>query len=125
MSINSIQFNKLHYSTNDDFPTGDTKSCSIVWTTDQALISKLEIVDGSMDTAKLRVTLNENVFGNAVVAFHLGNTGWMVGSNPDPIIWSWHIWAPQTTIQQYTFTTESLANGGFRQDNSNGTIGIS
>lgn len=109
---------KLHYSTDDNFPTGNIKSCSVVWTTDQALISKLEIVDGSMDTAKLRVTLNENQFGNAVVAFHLGDTGWMVGSNPDPIIWSWHIWAPQTTIQEYTFTTESTANGGFRQDNS-------
>lgn len=110
---------KLYTSANDDFPSGNVKSCSVVWTTDQTLIAKLEIIDGTIETAKLRVTLNENRFGNAVVAFHLGNTGWTINGNSDPIVWSWHIWAPMTEIQLHpTFTTESVANGGMRPDQS-------
>lgn len=110
---------KLHLSTNNDFPLGNTKSFSVVWTTDQTLISKIEIIDGSIHEAKLQVTLNENRFGNAVVAFHLGNIGWIAGNNPDPIIWSWHIWAPQTLVQTHaTYTTENIANNGFKEDNS-------
>lgn len=112
---------KLHYSLNNAFPLGSIKSSSVVWTTDTTLISKLQIIDGTMTTAKLRVTLNENRFGNAVVAFHLGNSGWITGNNnnPDPIIWSWHIWAPQTVVQPHaTYTTESIANGGIRTESS-------
>ncbi len=115
----AFAMHKLYYSANNDFPIGTTKSSSVVWTTDQTLISKLEITDGPIDAAILRVTLNENRFGNAVVAFHLGNTGWTTNNNPDPIVWSWHIWAPQNEIKLHpTYTTESFANGGMRPDNS-------
>jgi len=112
---------KLYLSENNDFPTGNTKSTSIVWTTDKTLISKVEIIDGSIENAILRVTLNENKTGNAVVAFHLGSSGqWANNNNSDPIIWSWHIWAPQSIVQQQPeFTTETVANEGIKPDTSN------
>lgn len=113
---------KLYYSENDDFPAdGQMKSTSVVWTTNPNLISKIEIIDGPIDSAKLRVTLNENHIGSAVVAFHLGNTGWVAGNtnNPDPIIWSWHIWSPKSVVQDYpTFVTENAAKNGMRPDSS-------
>lgn len=119
----AFAMHKLHFSENNDFPTGNIKSISVVWTTDQSLISKLDIIDddSSIENAKLRVILNENRFGNAVVAFHLGNSGWVDGNtnNLDPIIWSWHIWAPQSVVQEHpTFTTETVPNNGVKQDNS-------
>lgn len=110
---------KLYLSETNDFPTGSIKSTSVVWTTDQSLISKVEIIDGSIENAKIRVTLNEGRTGNAVVAFHLGSNGtWSNGNNLDPVIWSWHIWAPQTIVQEYSpaFTTESIANNGIKND---------
>jgi len=111
---------KLHLSETNDFPAGSIKSTSVVWATDQALISKVEIIDGSIENAKLRVTLNENKTGNAVIAFHLGSNGtWSNGNNNDPVIWSWHIWTPQSVVQEYpTFTTETVANNGIKDDPS-------
>ncbi|MCW3160418.1 T9SS type A sorting domain-containing protein [Chryseobacterium oryctis] len=111
---------KLYLSETNDFPTGDKKSASVVWTTEQSLISSVEIINGdsSIENAILRVTLNENKTGNAVVAFHLGSNGtWSNGNHNDPVIWSWHIWVPKTVIQEHpTFTTETIANNGIKND---------
>lgn len=109
---------KLYLSENNEMPAGSIKSTSVVWTTDQSLISKVEIIDGSIETAKLRVTLNENRTGNAVVGFHLGNSGqWTAGNNTDPLLWSWHIWAPKSVIQeQPEYKTETVANTGITED---------
>ncbi|MCT2407844.1 T9SS type A sorting domain-containing protein [Chryseobacterium antibioticum] len=113
---------KLYLSENNEMPTGSVKSTSVVWTTDQTLISSVEIIDdGILENAKLRVILKEGKTGNAVVAFHLGSNGtWSNGNNTDPILWSWHIWAPQTIVQEYSpaFKTESVANNGIKSDPS-------
>ena len=104
---------KLHLSTTEEYPQGNIKSGSVVWTTNIGLIQNMEIIDGTKETAILRITLNENQFGNAIVAFHLGNSGqWVNGKMQDPIIWSWHIWAPETVIGSLDYETETLANGG-------------
>lgn len=111
---------KLYLSENNDFPAGDKLSASVAWTTDPSLVSKVEIIDGSKENAVLRVTLNNEKYGNAVVAFQLGNTGWVVGNttNPDPVIWSWHIWAPKSVVQEYSeYTTEKISNDGIRTAN--------
>ncbi|MCF2221276.1 T9SS type A sorting domain-containing protein [Chryseobacterium sp. PS-8] len=116
--------NKLYLSQNNEMPSGSAKSFSVVWTTDPQLISSMEIIggDGSIENAKLRVILNEGRTGNAVVAFHLGNSignPWSNGNNSDPVMWSWHIWAPKSVIQeQPEFSTETVANGGVKQANS-------
>ncbi|CAF4933582.1 unnamed protein product, partial [Rotaria sp. Silwood1] len=104
---------KLHLSTTEEYPQGNIKSGSVVWTTNTGLIQNMEIIDGTKETAKLRVTLNENQYGNAVAAFHLGNSGqWANGKMQDPIIWSWHVWAPETMIGSLDYETETSENGG-------------
>ncbi|MGG5209011.1 T9SS type A sorting domain-containing protein [Chryseobacterium sp. MIQD13] len=113
---------KLYLSENSEMPAGNVKSTSVVWTTDQTLISSIEIIDNStLENAKLRVTLKEGRTGNAVVAFHLGSNGtWSNGNNTDPIMWSWHIWAPQSVVQEYSpaFKTENGAFNGIKSDPS-------
>lgn len=106
---------KLYLSTTEDYPIGDKKSASVVWTTNTGLIENLQIINpDNKESAKLRVTLKASNYGNAVVAFHLGNssTTWQNGKNQDPIIWSWHIWAPETVISTYDYKTETLENEG-------------
>ncbi|CAF0915983.1 unnamed protein product [Adineta ricciae] len=104
---------KLHLSTTGEYPQGSIKSTSVVWTTNIGLIQNVQIIDGTKETAKLIVTLNENQYGNAVVAFHLGNSGqWVNGKMQDPIIWSWHIWAPETIVGSLDYETETSTNGG-------------
>ncbi|CAM2723420.1 unnamed protein product [Rotaria socialis] len=102
---------KLHLSTTEEYPQGNIKSGSVVWTTNTGLIQNMEIIDGTKETDKLRVNLNENQYGNAVVAFHLGNSGqWANGKMQDPIIWSWHVWAPETIVGSLDYETETSAN---------------
>lgn len=110
---------KLYLSENNELPAGNIKSTSVVWTTNPELISSIEIIGNAVESAKLRIILSENKTGNAVVAFHLGSNGtWVNQNNTDPILWSWHIWAPKTTIQeQAEFSTESTANGGIKAAN--------
>ncbi|KFF08242.1 T9SS type A sorting domain-containing protein [Chryseobacterium luteum] len=106
--------NKLYFSQNNEMPAGSVTSFSVVWTTNPSLISNIEIIDGSsIENGKLRVTLDEQEAGNAVIAFHLGNSGqWVNGNNADPILWSWHIWAPKSMVQEQTeFVTETTGTG--------------
>jgi hypothetical protein len=103
---------KLHLSTDFSFPAESTKSSSVVWTSNTSLIQKMEVVDGPIDTAVLKVTLNPNATGNAVVAFHVGSGTWSGNKHNDPIVWSWHIWAPRSVIETYTFDPENTGNGG-------------
>lgn len=108
----------LYLSENNEMPIGNIKSTSVQWTTDKNLISDIKIIGDTVENSKLRVTLNQGRTGNAVVAFHLGNTGWASSGNPDPVLWSWHIWAPSTAIQESPeFTTESIANDGIKTAN--------
>ena len=104
---------KLYLSTDFSFPAENTKSSSVVWTNNTNLIQKMEIINGSIDTAILKVTLNEGAVGNAVVAFHVGTGTWTANKPNDPVLWSWHIWSPKTVIEKYTFDPENASNGGF------------
>jgi hypothetical protein len=103
---------KLYLSTDFSPLPGGTKSSSVVWTNNKTLIQKMEIIDGSIDTAVLKITLNPNATGNAVVAFHTGTGTWTANKHNDPVVWSWHIWAPRSVIEKYTFDPENASNGG-------------
>lgn len=103
---------KLYLSTDFSFPAESTKSSSVVWTSNTNLIQKMEIINGSIEGAILKVTLNQNQTGNAVVAFHVGAGTWTANKHNDPVIWSWHIWAPKSVIGTYTFDPENSSNGG-------------
>jgi len=103
---------RLYLDENNEMPSGTIKTASIQWTSNTNLINHYEIIEGGESGTILRVSLNPNQTGNAVLAFHLGNNGVWGASTPDKIMWSWHIWAPQSDITENTYTTESTANGG-------------
>ncbi|WDF45594.1 T9SS type A sorting domain-containing protein [Chryseobacterium sp. KACC 21268] len=106
---------KLYLSDNKELPTGNINTGSVVWTDNQTLIKKIQIV-GTYPDQQMKVTIAAKKKGNAVIAFHKGNNGVWGSSNPDKILWSWHIWAPVTDPlaleNQITYTTESVENGG-------------
>ncbi|REC76801.1 hypothetical protein DRF60_12985 [Chryseobacterium elymi] len=89
---------------NFEFPSN--LSVHAVWTTNANLINSLTLTNTTIENSEINVKLNANQFGNAVVALHAGN------SNEDPILWSWHIWAPETNPEENTITyqTESVVN---------------
>ncbi|MBW8522127.1 T9SS type A sorting domain-containing protein [Chryseobacterium chendengshani] len=109
--------NKLYLNTDFSFPAESTKSSSVVWTSNTSLIQKMEIIDGSIETALLKITLNQNQIGNAVVAFHVGSGAWSNGKHNDPVVWSWHIWAPKSVITAYSVDPETIDNGGIKPAN--------
>lgn len=106
---------KLYLSDNKELPSGNINTGSVVWTDNQSLIKKIQIV-GTYPDQQMKVTIAAKKKGNAVVAFHKGDNGVWGTSNPDKVLWSWHIWAPITDPlseeNQITYTTESVENGG-------------
>lgn len=97
---------KLYTSTTNNIPLG-TPSVSVYWTTELNLISSVNLTSGSIENAELTINRDATKFGNAVVAFHVGSTG----TSADPIIWSWHIWAPETDpeLSPIEYITETSA----------------
>lgn len=106
---------KLYLSDNQKLPSGNMDTGSVVWTDNQSLIKKIQIT-GAYPDQQMKITIAARKKGNAVVAFHKGNKGIWGTSDPDKILWSWHIWAPVTDplLQEnlVTYTTESVENGG-------------
>lgn len=97
---------KLYLSEDGNLPQGSVKTPSVYWTTNTGMIEKLEL-EGADENAKIKVTLKANQYGNAVVALHIGNNGVFGATQPDPVIWSWHIWSPETVPGEVAYTTES------------------
>ncbi|WP_379964434.1 T9SS type A sorting domain-containing protein [Epilithonimonas sp. UC225_85] len=106
---------KLYLSANKELPLGSIDTGSVVWTDNQSLIKKIQVI-GTYPDQQLKVTIAAKKKGNAVIAFHKGNNGVWGTSDPDKILWSWHIWAPITDPlsegNQITYMTESIENGG-------------
>lgn len=111
---------KLYLSDDAKLPFGSKDTGSLVWTDNQSLIKKIQIV-GSYPDQQMKVTIAAMEKGNAVVAFHKGDNGVWGTSSPDKVLWSWHIWAPVTDPlsegNQITYTTESVENGGIIPSN--------
>jgi hypothetical protein len=82
---------KLYLSDDEQFPQGQP-SVSVYWTTNSGLINNISMNGSAIGLSEMNVVLNQGQTGNAVVALHVGNTG----TSADPVIWSWHLWAPET-----------------------------
>ncbi|MBB4808073.1 hypothetical protein HNP38_003413 [Chryseobacterium defluvii] len=112
---------KLYLSDNKQLPVGVKNTPSVVWTTNPSLIKNVKIT-GTYPNEEIEVTLAARQKGNAVVAFHKGNNGVWGQSDPDKILWSWHIWAPITNpldkTREVVYTTESQLNGGIKATTS-------
>ncbi|TWP28636.1 T9SS type A sorting domain-containing protein, partial [Apibacter muscae] len=88
------------YLENKRIPEG-ILSTSVVWEETSGLIRETSI-NQLGEKSNIKVLINKNKGkGNAVIAFHVGNTG-----NPsiDPIYWSWHVWiTDDPTKDNYTY----------------------
>ncbi len=106
---------KQYLSKDKSMPSGGVNTSSVVWSDNPNLVKKIEIV-GNYPDQKLKVRISAGEKGNAVVAFHKGENGVFGTSQPDKILWSWHLWCPETDPNaeenQITYTTESTENGG-------------
>jgi hypothetical protein len=100
----SIPINKAfaiynQYLSDHEFPSGPFQT-KVVWTTNQNLVKKVSVA-GVDENGTINVEFgNSNPKGNAVVSLidNLGKT-----------IWSWHLWAPETTpVALNKYTTESV-----------------
>ncbi len=95
------------YLTDHQLPTG-TQSANVYWTTNTQLVNSVSLA-GSGKDAKIKVVLNPNQTGNAVVSLHMGSNG----NSNDPVIWSWQLWVPNgdPTAATFTYTTEDVVAG--------------
>lgn len=83
---------------------------NVLWTSNTALIGGLTISDPSPNSlaavtnSTIRVAVNPNQSGNAVVTLHNGST-------TNPVYWSWHIWVTDTPVDSRPYTTELPLDG--------------
>lgn len=86
-----------------EMPRADRLVASVVWSSSPNLIKKVSVNVDANDPrdSKIEILLDPDYTGNAVVALHNG-------SKKDPVLWSWHIWAPgdDPTAYPTTYTTE-------------------
>ncbi|MDY0930119.1 PKD domain-containing protein [Chryseobacterium sp. CFBP8996] len=100
----SIPMNKAfaiynQYLSNHGWPVGSFNT-SVIWTSNKTLIKKVSLT-GQNENGNITVEFGAgNPKGNAVVALKDGQ---------GKVIWSWHIWAPETApVALAPYTTESV-----------------
>ncbi|SIP93426.1 Por secretion system C-terminal sorting domain-containing protein [Chryseobacterium sp. RU37D] len=81
----------------------DALKTNVLWTTDTGLIKTISVDQpgslSAISTSKIKITVNANKSGNAVVTLHNG-------SITNPVYWSWHIWVTNTPIGSTPYTTD-------------------
>lgn len=87
------------YLSNHGWPLGSFTT-SVIWTSNKTLVKKVSLT-GQNENGNITVEFGSgNPKGNAVVALKDGQ---------NKVIWSWHIWAPETTpVALAPYTTESV-----------------
>ena len=89
--LNSTNFNNL--------------KANVLWSDNMSLINKVSIINpspgslSSLSSSNIKVEVNPNQTGNAVVTLHNG-------SITNPVYWSWHIWVTDSEIASYDYLTE-------------------
>lgn len=89
------------YLTDREWPSG-TLGAKVVWTTNTNLVKKVSLVNANIsdpNSGIVKVEFGDNTpKGNAVISLTVN----------DEIIWSWHLWAPNTnpTLNPITYTNE-------------------
>ncbi|WP_084466313.1 T9SS type A sorting domain-containing protein [Kaistella palustris] len=79
-------------------------AAKVLWTTQKGLVKNITLNTNSADArlSTIEVELDPNIKGNAVVALSYN-------SQNSPVLWSWHIWAPDNdpTANPLTYVTEA------------------
>ncbi len=78
---------------------------NVHWSNNTQLIKNISVLNPSpaslaaISDSKIKVLINPNQSGNAVVTLHNG-------SIDNPVYWSWHIWITDTEVGSYLYTTD-------------------
>ncbi|SHL34830.1 hypothetical protein SAMN05444360_101230 [Chryseobacterium carnipullorum] len=78
---------------------------NVHWSNNTQLIKNISVLNSSpaslaaISNSKIKVLINPNQSGNAVVTLHNG-------SIDNPVYWSWHIWITDTEVGSYLYTTD-------------------
>ncbi|TWP30116.1 T9SS type A sorting domain-containing protein [Apibacter muscae] len=87
-------------------PSGKLSS-SVYWEDVEGLIRSTEI-DQNGSNSQINVQINQaKGKGNAVIAFHVGDTG---DPKQDPVYWSWHVWVTDDPTKGITYDNGTLVN---------------
>jgi len=79
---------------------------NVLWADRNDLITNVTIINPTpssledLNNSKIRVKVNANKIGNAVVTLHNG-------SITNPIYWSWHIWVSNSTVSSITYKNDT------------------
>ncbi|TWP24322.1 T9SS type A sorting domain-containing protein [Apibacter muscae] len=103
----SIPVNKAfaiynQFLSNREMPNGKL-SVNIYWTDNMQLVGESSLL-GSDQNALIKVKISPNQSGNAVISLHNGDQG----NSNDPVLWSWHLWVPNSDPTEKTFTHTTL-----------------
>ncbi|MGG5209498.1 T9SS type A sorting domain-containing protein [Chryseobacterium sp. MIQD13] len=111
----AIAMYKLYLTDSGDFPSN--LSVSVYWNTKKNNVDPINATySAGSNPEDGNITINRTAgeYGNAVVALHNGT------SSSSPVIWSWHIWLPETdpvgieeylTEIPYDITANNTASG--------------
>jgi len=79
---------------------------NVLWSDRNDLITNVTIINpnpsslADLNNSKIRVKINANKIGNAVVTLHNG-------SITNPVYWSWHIWVSNTAVSSITYKNDT------------------
>lgn len=91
------------YLTDGEWPQGELSS-NVYWTTNKDLIKTISLYNttGNKENSQIKVQINPNQSGNAIISVHAGNNR----NSKDQVLWSWHIWVTKNEVKINTYTTE-------------------
>lgn len=100
----------VHEKLNPDAPilANNQLIANVMWTDNPNMVQTVKIVDASEDNRlnSIRVTINPNQKGNAIVSLHNG-------SIENPAYWSWHLWAPADAINEITYVNQETLDANY------------
>lgn len=86
----------------------DNLIAHVKWTDNSNMIESVKVIDNEQDNRFnfIKVSINPNQKGNAVVSLHNG-------SIENPVYWSWHLWAPADEIQEITYVNQEVLESNY------------
>jgi hypothetical protein len=98
-----------------DLPA-DQLIATVLWTDNSNMVQTVKVIDTQSDkrTNSIRVSLNPNQKGNALISLHNG-------SIENPVYWSWHLWNPADPINQITYVNQNVLDANYNFINAMGS----
>lgn len=100
---------------NEENLPNDQLVANVYWTDNPEMVHSLRLIgEGDSRQKLIRVELNPNQKGNAVVSLHNGSVN-------NPVYWSWHLWAAADEIQKITYVNQEILPAEYHFVNATGS----